>query len=202
MSKKIHIAQISYSGEIMPTSVDAMAANLIKNLESTTGKPVDEWVRIARESGETQHMKILKYLQVKYGLTYGYANSVATLARQGDQAPPAAKDLVAAQYTGKEGLLPIYDAILSEIGKFGKDVEVSPKKTYVSLRRSKQFGIIQPSTKTRLDIGIKMKDVDPTGRLEDAGSWNSMVSHRVQVTDISQVDDELIGWLKIAYQAA
>jgi predicted transport protein len=186
----------------MPTSVDEMAANLIKNLEKTTGKPVDEWIRIARESGETQHMKILKYLQDNYGLTYGYANTVATLARQGDQTPPAADDLVTAQYTGKENLLPIYNAILSEVGKFGKDIEVSPKKSYVSLRRSKQFGIIQPSTKTRVDIGIKMKEVDPTGRLENAGSWNSMVSHRVQVTDISQVDDELIGWLKIAYQAA
>jgi len=186
----------------MPSSVDEMAANLIKNLENTTGKPIDEWVRIARESGETQHMKILKYLQDNYGLTYGYANTVATLARQGDESPPAAEDLFAAQYTGKENLLPIYNTILSEVSKFGKDIEVSPKKTYVSLRRSKQFGIIQPSTKTRVDVGIKMKDFEPVGRLESAGNWNSMVTHRVQITESSQVDKELIGWLRTAYDAA
>lgn len=186
----------------MPNSVDEMAANLLKNLEKSTGKPVDEWIKIAQQSGETQHMKILKYLQDNYGLTYGYANTIATLARKGDEAPPSADHLVTAQYTGKENLLPIYHAILSEVNKFGVDVEISPKKTYVSLRRSKQFGLIQPSTKTRVDVGIKINDFEPVSRLEASGSWNSMVTHRVQVTDIDQVNDELINWLKIAYDAA
>ena len=85
---------------------------------------------------------------------------------------------------------------------FGKDVEVSPKKAYVSLRRAKQFGIVQPSTKARLDVGLNLKGVAPAGRLEASGSFNSMVTHRVRVASAKDVDAELIGWLKEAYQSA
>lgn len=91
---------------------------------------------------------------------------------------------------------------MKEVEKFGRDVELSPKKTYVSLRRSKQFGLIQPSTKTRLDVGINLKGVDPGGRLEKSGSWNQMVSHRVKLKSDKDVNKELIGWLKQAYEQA
>lgn len=54
---------------------------------------------------------------------------------------------------------PWYDKIMAEINKFGKDVEAAPKKAYVSLRRKKQFALIQPSTKDRLDIGLNIKEL-------------------------------------------
>lgn len=55
----------------------------------------------------------------------------------------------------------MYDSLLEGVGAFGADVEVAPKKTYVSLRRKTQFALLQPSTKTRLDVGIKLKGVAP-----------------------------------------
>ena len=187
----------------MPKSLDEMAASLVKNLEDQTGKSIDEWVKIARDSGETRHMKMLKYLQTNYDLTYGYANTISSLAREPEGgAPQTGDDLVEAQYSQKSDLRPIYDAIVHAVDGFGDDVEVSPKKAYVSLRRSKQFALVQPSTKTRVDVGIKIKDFEPTGRLEAAGSWNSMVTHRVRVTDVDQVDDELITWLRKGYDEA
>lgn len=187
----------------MPKSVDEMAASLEKNLEETTGKSMDEWVKIARDSGETKHMKILKYLQDNYDLSYGYANTVASKARQPvGEAPKSTAEMINAQYAGKETLRPIYDSIVSRILEFGDDVEISPKKAYVSLRRSKQFAIVQPSTKTRVDVGIKLKSTDPKGRLEVAGSWNTMVTHRVRVTDAAQVNEELVDWLRKAYELA
>ena len=187
----------------MPKSVDEMAASLTKNLEESTGKSMDEWVKIARESDETKHMKMLKYLQENYGISYGYANTIATQARIPEgEAPKSGDDLLDAQYSKKESLRPIYDAIIAGVEGFGDDVEISSKKAYVSLRRSKQFALVQPSTKTRVDVGIKIKGYEPTGKLEAAGSWNSMVSHRVRVTAVDQVDDELIGWLRLAYEEA
>ena len=86
--------------------------------------------------------------------------------------------------------------------KFGKDVEFAPKKAYVSLRRSKQFALVQPSTKTRVDLGIKLKDVRPAGRLEKSGSFNTMVSHRVRLEKPADVDKEVKAWLKQAYTEA
>jgi hypothetical protein len=92
--------------------------------------------------------------------------------------------------------------LLAAVHKFGTDVQVSPKKAYVSLRRSKQFAIIQPSTATRLDVGINLKGTAPTPRLEASGSFNAMVSHRVRVSKLGEVDKELLGWLKAAYKAS
>jgi predicted transport protein len=109
---------------------------------------------------------------------------------------------VAAQYAGKADLQPIYQRLVTAVRKFGADVEISPKKGYVSLRRSKQFGLVQPSTKTRLDVGINLKGVKPAGRLEASGSFNAMVTHRVRLGAVGDVDAELIGWLKQAYDAA
>lgn len=81
-------------------------------------------------------------------------------------------------------------------------MEISPKKAYVSLRRSKQFAIIQPSTATRVDVGINLKGHKATDRLEASGSFNSMVSHRVRIADKKEVNKELIGWLREAYDNA
>jgi len=110
---------------------------------------------------------------------------------------------VATQYGGaKAGLRPIYDALAAIIQKFGGDIEFAPKKAYVSIRRNKQVAIVQPSAATRVDVGINLKSEPTTKRLEASGSFNSMVSHRVRLSSAKDVDAELAGWLKRAYDAA
>jgi hypothetical protein len=106
------------------------------------------------------------------------------------------------QYAKKSDLRPVYDAIIEGVTGFGQDVEIAPKKAYVILRTSKQFAIIQPSTKTSVDVGINLKRTDPDGRLEPSGSFNAMVTHRVRITVIEQVDEQLFQWLKSSYEAA
>jgi len=109
--------------------------------------------------------------------------------------------LINSQYSGdKANLRRIYEAIIKNIKPFGNDVVVSPKKAYVSLRRKKQFAIIQPSTKMRVDVGINLTGIEPTDRLEQSGSFNAMVSHRVRLANKDEVDKELISWLKLAYE--
>ena len=90
-------------------------------------------------------------------------------------------------------------AIVASGAQLGKDVEIAPKKAYVSLRRNKQFAILQPSTATRLDVGLCMKGEPTTARLEASGSFNSMCSHRVRLTSKKDINAELKGWLKKAY---
>ena len=75
-------------------------------------------------------------------------------------------------------------------------------EAYVSLRRSKQFGLIQPTTATRVDVGLVLKGIPPGKRLEASGSFNSMVTHRVKLSAADDVDSELIGWLRQAYNNA
>lgn len=189
----------------MAKSPEEMLATMVANLKEKTGKSLEQWVAIARKQELAKHGEIVKFLKTEHGLGHGYANLVAqkTLEAEGGGGPAEGEDLVAAQYAGaKAGLKPIYDALAAAVRKFGNDVELAPKKTYVSLRRNKQFGLIQPSTAKRVDVGINLKGVEPAGRLEASGSFNAMVSHRVRVEDPRGVDKELIGWLRQAYTSA
>jgi hypothetical protein len=188
----------------MADKVQEATESMVRNLEAKTGRCLSEWVATARASGRARHGEIVAFLKAEHGLGHGYANLVAQQALQPvGQAAPEGDDLVSAQYGGaKVALRPVYDALVGEVVKFGGDVEISPKKTYVSLRRSKQFGLIQPSSSDRIDVGINLKGVEASGRLEPSGSFNSMVSHRVRVRTRDDVNDELVGWLRRAYEAS
>ena len=186
----------------MTDKVEAAAQKMIENLEKNTGKSLDEWVAIARASGLEKHGEIVKFLKTEHGFTHGFANLVAAYTRETAATLQSDDDLVAKQYDGKESLRPIYDALIAAINQFGDDVQIAPKNSYVSLRRNKQFGLIQPSTKTRVDVGINLEGDVIGGRLEKSGSFNSMVSHRVRITSLDEVNDTLIGWLRQAYEQA
>jgi len=135
-------------------------------------------------------------------VTHGFANVIAHEVRRSAAGHSSSADLVAAQYSGaKADLKPIYDKLIKAIAKFGKGVEVSPKKTYVSLRHNKQFGLIKPATKTRIDIGIQLKGEAGTKRLAKCKT-GGMTSHEVRVESVKNVDKELIAWLKEAYTRA
>ncbi|MCG8435338.1 MAG: DUF4287 domain-containing protein [Gammaproteobacteria bacterium] len=185
----------------MAKSPEQMAESMVKNLKEKTGKTLPQWLKIAKSSKLVKHGEIVKFLKTEHGMTHGYANLVAHNVLQDGGADEG--DLVTVQYSGdKAALKPIYNALVAAVKKFGKDVEISPKKTYVSLRRKKQFALIQASTKTRVDLGISLKGVKPAGRLEKSGSFNAMVTHRVKLGAKSEINAELKGWLKQAYEQA
>jgi hypothetical protein len=186
----------------MAKSPEQGMASLIQNLEAKTGKSIEAWVAIARGAKLAKHTEVVAFLKQQHGLTHGYANQVAMRALAAADAPAAgSEDLVEAQYQGaKAAMRPVYEALVAAVQAFGPDVEFAPKKAYVSLRRSKQFGLIQPAT-ARIDVGLVLKGVPPAGRLEASGSFNAMVTHRVKVGSVKEVDRDLIGWLRRAYEA-
>jgi len=184
----------------MPTP-DETTRTMIDNLEPRTGRSLDSWLALLGPLELTKHAEIVRHLKEQHGVTHGYANLIAAKALE---RPPALQgDLVEQAFSGpKAGLRPIYETIAAEVRRFGADVELAPKKGYVSLRRAKQFALLQPSTATRLDVGIQLKGRQPGGRLEASGSFSAMVSHRVRVGSTAEVDAELIAWLRDAYRAA
>ncbi|MDJ0838327.1 MAG: DUF4287 domain-containing protein [Acidobacteriota bacterium] len=187
----------------MPKSPEEMAAAMIANMKEKTGKTLDEWLAITKAAGLAKHGQIVKMLKTEHGMTHGFANLTAHETLKAGASVERPQDPVDAQYSGaKAALRPIYDAIMERVKALGDDVEISPKKAYVSLRRNKQFALIQPSTKTRVDLGINIKGREPEGRLEASGSFNAMVSHRVKLTAADQVDDEVAAWLGEAYQVS
>jgi hypothetical protein len=189
----------------MPTDPEAQTASMAANLKENTGKSLEQWTKLARDSGRQKHGELVSWLKSEHGITHGYANLIAHTTFKSDAASQTAAgaDLVASMFDGdKAALRPIFDALMKSIRAFGNDIEESPKKGYLSLRRKTQFATLHPSTKTRFDVGLKLKNVPPAGRLEAAGSWNAMVTHRVRLESVGGVDKELIEWLRQAYAQA
>lgn len=187
----------------MAQTPDQMAQTMLANVPEKTGKTIAQWRAILKKAALQKHGEQVKLLKTEHGVTHGFANLIATVHRNdGKLAAGDDAALVDAQYAGpKADLRPIYDALVAAAQTLGKDVQVAPKKTCVSLRRNKQFALIQPSTRTRVDLGLNLKGVEPDGRLEASGSFNAMVSHRVRLTSPKEVNAQLKRWLKQAYAA-
>ena len=179
----------------------------LKNIQSKTGKSLEELRQFAQASGLTKHGELRDLFKRELGLGYGDANALAlellnANAERAAQAKGATTDDVLDEiYTGpKAPLRPIHDKLMAAITQLG-DFEIAPKKGYVSLRRKKQFATIGPTTKTRVDVGLNMKGLDATERLA-AMPAGSMCNYTVKVTDAGEVDEELIQWLRVAYESA
>lgn len=170
---------------------------MINNMPEKTGKSLEEWKTLLKTKTFTKHSEAVKFLKTEYQVTHGFANTIVSLSKE---EKTSTEDLVQNQYKGKESLFPIYEALLETMKNFGADVTVTPKKTSVSFIRKRQFVLIKPATKSRIDLGLKLKDKPTTDRLGNSGPFGTMCTHRVQLTDIKELDKELVGWLKEAYE--
>ena len=181
----------------MGTVEDAVQTQA-RNIEQKHGRSMIDLVAMVGASGKSKHGEIVAWLKSEHGFGHGDANHVALTALRGPAAP-AGDDLVDAIYAGpKAALRPFHDRVIEIARGFG-DVELSPKQTYVSLRRAKQFGTVGPAAGGRLEIGLNLKGVEPAGRLEPT---TGMCTHRVRLSDPSELDAEVIGWLHAAYDRA
>ncbi len=156
-------------------SPEEMKATMVANLKDKTGKTLPQWLKLVQASSFEKHGQIVKFLKADHGVSHGFANLIAHQHLHSDATAQAPSDLTATQYSGKKESLRL------------------------SLRRNKQFALIQPSTATRVDVGLNLKGVDPKGRLEASGSFNSMCSPRVRLESLKDVNAELGRWLKQAY---
>lgn len=184
------------------TDLDKATATQLKNIEMRTGKTLAQLNAIVARSGLSKHGQVRDMLKKDLGMGHGDANLIATLYfRSKEPAAAPGADPLEDIYAGpKAGLRPIHDRLMAAIRKFGL-FEFAPKKDYVSLRRKKQFAMIGPGTKTRVDVGINMKGVAATGRLV-ALPPGGMCQYRVSLTDAKEVDAELVGWIRQAYDGA
>ena len=172
---------------------------MIANMPEKTGKSLEEWKVILKEKDFAKHGEAVKFLKTEYQVTHGFANTIVKLSKDNQDTP---EDLVTQQYQGKEVLKPIYEKLIAVVSTFGADVKKTPKKASVSIIRKKQFALIKPATKTRIDLGLKLKGKPITDRLENSGPFGTMCTHRVRLTSADEVDDQLVNWLKEAYEMA
>ncbi len=179
----------------MPSVEEGLKAQL-RNIESTYGKSIEELTSAIGASGLTKHPEVVAMLKQRYGMTHGAAHRVSLLARD-----RLGHGTTSGPKTVTESSSAIYDALLDVARAFGDDVEVAPKKGYVSLRRRKQFAMLQPGAKW-VNVGLILDARKPTARLEDAKGWNALFTHRVRVASVADIDSQLKAWFRDAYRLA
>lgn len=173
----------------------AIATQLL-NIEKKAGKSIAELSELVASSGLEKHGEHVAWAKQNLGLGHGDANALVKSMNQ-----PSAVDPLDEIYVGpKAALRPIHDAVMSEISKWG-DFEVHPKKGYVALRRKKQFAMLGPATNTRVELGLNSKSLEGSERLEPQAA-GGMCQFKVKLTDVSQVDQELFGWLRSCFDAS
>jgi Domain of unknown function (DUF5655)/Domain of unknown function (DUF4287) len=179
--------------------MDPATQSMIDNLPRNTGRSLQDWFAVLSVTGLEKHTALMDHLKNEHGISHGFANGIVLQyrARNTEQTADA---LVESQFAGpKAGLRPIYDALVQAATDFGTDVEVTPKKTSVSLRRSKQFALIEAPSPKRIQLGVNLPGMSPTERLLEAGG---MCSHKVSLTNVEDVDEQLRAWLRAAYDRA
>ncbi|HVS37931.1 MAG TPA: DUF5655 domain-containing protein [Gemmataceae bacterium] len=176
----------------------------IARMPEKTGKSLEQWKRLLQATGLATEKERRDWLKKQHQVGTNYAMLIAQLSigknRLTDYEDGAA--LVEAMFARKEGLRPIYEQLLRLGKSLGKDVKACPCKTMVPLYRNHVFAQLKPSTKTRVDLGLALKDEPAGGRLIDTGgrAKGDRITHRLAVTAPAEVDDELKRWLRKAYE--
>ena len=186
------------------SSVDKALETQLNNIQTKTGKSMKELAKIVKDSGLEKHGQVRDFIREKFPvLGYGDANMVASLALKGDdeKEETSLKEIVDGYYENKsEVQRQIHDKAMKMINKLG-EFEIAPKKTYLSLRRKRQFAMLGPASKGRVELGLNMKDIPGTDRLLEQPA-GGMCQYKVFMEDPSEVDDELMGWVKQAYDTS
>jgi hypothetical protein len=173
---------------------------VVANCKANTGRTLPEWVALAKKARVKDGATARAWAKAA-GLSTVYQTAVTSELFPDRDDEDA---LVAAQYAGpKAPLRSIYDAVVKAVRAFGPDVEVMPRKSQVTLSRATSFAVVRAATKTRVDVALKLRGEKPTSRLVlDPKAMGSDPSHVVGLADRKEVDRELIGWLKKAYERA
>lgn len=175
-------------------------ASYFPSIEATYGRSIPEWTSLMRGSGLTGHKELVDWLKSEHGMGHGHASALTSHLRAEGTARPTTDEAVNALFTGgKAHWRALYDDLAGLICGLG-EVHVLTKRTVVGFATGHQFAMLAPGTPQRFDVGVKLPAVPAGGRLEEAGSWSNMMTHRIRVTDPAEADDELRGWLAQAHR--
>ena len=184
--------------------IDKALETQLTNLQERAGKTLKQLCALLKKSGLEKHGEMVKMLKADLKMGHGDANTLVHHYRKASEPKPAADasaDPLDGIYTGaKAPLRALHEAVMAKVLKLGH-FDVAPKKSNVSLRRKMQFALVGPGTKGRLEIGINLRDFEGTDRLV-AQKPGGMCQFKVWLTEKREVDKELLGWIKRAFDAA
>jgi len=187
----------------------SMYQNSLAALKEKTGRPLAEWIKFVNKEGPGTEKERRSWLKEKHGMGMNYAWWIAeqSLGKGDDGTPETylknAEAYVEKMYSGgKEALRPIFDELLVLGRSMGADIKVCPCQTMVPLYRNHVFAQIKPTTRTRIDLGLALKNTKVPKRLIDTGGFakKDRITHRIEIASPKDIDAEVKKWLKTAYE--
>lgn len=187
-----------------------MLRSVITDMKAKTGRSLEEWLRFVNSKGPKGEKERRDWLKTEHGLGTNYAGWIAARSvgneddgENPDQYLQHAQDYVDHMFAGpKEHLREIYDEILTYAKTLGKDIRVSPCRTIVPIYRSHVIAQVKPTTRSRLDLGLALKDTKAPKRLIDTGGFakKDRITHRIEISKLEDFDPEAQRWLRTAYE--
>jgi hypothetical protein len=184
-----------------------MMEEWVKSLPEKTGKSLEQWVQLIKQEGPTGTAERKAWLKKEHKLGTNIASALVEDAEgRGENAASylkAAPGYVDAMFSGaKAHLRPILDELIVLGFSLGQDVRISPGKTIVPFYRNHVFAQVKPTTQSRVDLGLCLKGVAPSGRLVSTGgeAKGDRITHRIGVGTTQEIDEEVRRWMKKAYE--
>ncbi len=189
----------------------AMVQKWVSELKGKTGRSLEEWVALVKKDGPATEAERRDWLKKRHNLGTNSAVWLAerSVGKGGEEDSPEAYLRTAGKYVedmyagGKAHLRPIYNSLLTLGLGVGPDSKACPCKTMVPLYRNHVFAQIKPTTQTRIDLGfcfLKLGKTPPKRFIDTGGARKGdRITHRVEITSVSEIDAEVKRWLKTAY---
>ena len=182
-----------------PKSWQEMRDWCARLLQSRTGQDVAAWTERITAAGLRDEQSLRAWLAAE-GVT-GYPQALLVWERFGYPGFLIAdsEQLIDGQYADRPQLRPILDAVLAALPALGP-VTVQARGTYVSLVSPRRtFAVVQATTKSRVDLGLRLATARPEGRLREAKNVGQ-ATVRIPLSAPGDVDGEVLGWLQRAYE--
>jgi hypothetical protein len=188
-----------------------MMQKFVTGLKGATGRTLEHWLALIKKDGPDDEKACRAWLKEEHGFGTNHATWLAKRALGkdlglGDDDPKVylkqAAQYVEAMFSGaKSSLRPIYDELLRIGLALGTDVKACPCTTIVPLYRHHVFAQLKPTTNTRLDLGLALRDLKTPKRLIDTGGFakKDRITRRIGLSTPEEIDDEVGHWLKTAY---
>lgn len=187
-----------------------MAHSVIAAMKEKTGRSLDQWMKLAKKHGPAGQKELVAWLKQQHGLGTNYASWIAgrslgkaEATEDANQYLENAHGYVEKMFAGpKEYLRGIYDEILAFAKTLGPDIRISPCQTFVPIYRNHVIAQVKPTTRTRIDLGLALRDTKTPQRLINTGGFEKKdrITHRIEISNPDNFDDEAKRWMKKAYE--
>lgn len=170
-----------------------MMAAVTTSMTERTGRSLDEWVALVRESGPDplDQRAVRAWLKDVHGVPQNSQWAIADAAATGaGWQRPDVDAYTDALYSGsKAHLRPIHDAIMTLAEALGEDVSREGRGTYIPVVRKTQFVAVAPGPRGTVRVGFRFRGAAPEDERLSPAKGFAQATHWLHLAADADEDD-------------